>query len=267
MIIWVASYPRSGNTLLRTMLFQTMGLKSHVELPPALRDENSERGTDLHKFVGTTPSSPDEWSELIARASKSAETFFFKTHEPPLDDSPVLHVVRDGRQACISYFHFLRDRFPEAQKTLLDIIAGNDLFSHWSRHFNEWASHPQRLMVRYEDLIEPSPETLQEIAAFVGHKGEINKWENPFSLLHDLKPDIFRKGENSRNYPPEWDDSVEWLFQLLHGNLNRALGYEETNKNPKITDSILKAYASFIDTTGLHFRSQQREINRLRELT
>lgn len=264
MIVWIASYPRSGNSLLRTVLFQTMGLQHYVESPFGADDSKPEEHVKADRAVGLDSRAVEDWSEFVAHAADSKKVFLIKTHQPPQDDSPVLHMVRDGRQACISYFHYLQDQFPEAQKTLLDIVAGNDHCSHWSRHYLEWAGQAHRLEVRYEDLIEPSTEQLKKMASFLNYNGEVKSWENPFDDLRELKPHIFREGRNERIYPPEWDESVELLFQRLHGELNQALGYVENEKKPALTAEVFEKYAAFMDRTGLQYRYQQAEINRLR---
>lgn len=261
MIVWIASYPRSGNTLARTVLFQTMGYQSYTrDFDVKLREMSAEEAKAF-EFFGREAQQFTCWSEFYKYARESDKLFLIKTHLPPCDEAPVIHVVRDGRQACISYFHFLNDKFPEAQKTLLDVVAGNDQYTHWSRHYGEWVGQKNRLMVRYEDLIEPSSEILQQIASFVGFEGELGSWKNPFSKLRKFAPAFFRRGKNERTYPPEWNEGVELLFQHFHGYLNRGLGYPELEKRPQMTEGIFQELAGFIDRTGMQIRHLQKMVS------
>jgi len=53
-IIWLVSYPRSGNTLLRTILWQCFGLRSASFYPKDL-----EGNKTLEEYVGHIKRAPD----------------------------------------------------------------------------------------------------------------------------------------------------------------------------------------------------------------
>src|SRR5262245_9850273 len=108
MIVWLASYPRSGNTFLRIVLHRVYG-------PPTYSiydgdDPVAQRvGPEL---VGYRPK-PLRRSELVA----SDELFFVKTHKRrKADDSPAIYLVRDGRDAVVSHAH-LRASMQNATNT------------------------------------------------------------------------------------------------------------------------------------------------------
>src|SRR5690348_16713218 len=91
MITWLASYPRSGNTLLRAILREMFGVQSY-----SLYDDKNDFGNKPevaeavgHVSHGRTP------EEFYRFAADSSEMYFVKTHEAPRDDSPAIYVVRD----------------------------------------------------------------------------------------------------------------------------------------------------------------------------
>lgn len=257
MIVWLASYPRSGNTLLRTVLKQTLGLDSYGD------PESWER--KLSKPTRTLPTSTSEitgglrpsmtWEEFYPMATQSPEVFLVKTHQAPIDAQPVIHVVRDGRKAVTSYFHFHRDKHSSTQRTILQIIAGEDLYSDWTSHYDAWRGHSgPRMEVRFEELVDASVELVGRIANFIGHKGQIQPWQNPFETLHEVNPSKFREGRTEWTSPAEWGSGEEWAFCALHAPLMEELGYEAA---PKMSASIpAMANASSLMLSALGNRTQ-----------
>lgn len=223
MIVWLASYPRSGNTLLRTILKRCLDLDSyadepiHVESP--LRSDNTLIG---HKEL------PLPWEEFYEKAGRSEELFLIKTHLPPRDGSPFIYVVRDGRSAVKSYKKYYERYVPGHRASLYQIIAGDDAYGDWSGHYNAWNGRPDArgMIVRFEDLPDISGELLHSIAAFLGHRGPLQAWTNPFDQLAEAEPGFFREGRKTFAHDEEWSVLVNHFFGYVHSGLMRQLGYE-----------------------------------------
>src|SRR5262245_30570346 len=103
MIVWLASYPRSGNTFLRIILHRVYGAPTYSVYDDD--DPVAQRvGTEL---VGYRPK-PLSRSEPIA----SEDVYFVKTHKRRKPDgSAAIYLVRDGRDAVVSHTH-LRASMP-----------------------------------------------------------------------------------------------------------------------------------------------------------
>lgn len=230
MIIWLASYPRSGNTLLRTVLHSTMDIGCYDSEHLVFEPDNQST-----KYTGGISAPPGTvWPEFYQHARTSPETYFIKTHFPPKDDQPAIYMVRDGRLACWSYlaFHHSYTHMPDV--SLQDIVMGYSAYGNWTTHFRAWNARPSgpRLLVRYEDLVGIETEGLQKIADFLKHTGPIKAWENPFNELQRVKPQFFREGKSLWSRPEAWSDLTDDVFRLLHGSLMAELGYataEEMN--------------------------------------
>src|SRR3954464_8946304 len=97
MIVWLASYPRSGNTLLRQVIKKCLGLHS-FESVGRLKHEYDDRDPTWKEVCGSLQNREDR-EAFYPRATNSAETVLVKTHEPPLDAQKAIYVVRDGRLA------------------------------------------------------------------------------------------------------------------------------------------------------------------------
>lgn len=152
--IWLASYPRSGNTLLRTVLWHCFGLRSASIYPNDLGGRK-----ELEAYVGHIEHGPDRRIRFPLGALP-----LIKTHEPPSDGMPAIYVVRDGRAASVSLWEFYRGRVP-----LETIIRGEHRFGTWAGHLQAWRPWERQdtLFIKYEDLARDLPPVLEKISAFV----------------------------------------------------------------------------------------------------
>jgi hypothetical protein len=152
--IWLASYPRSGNTFLRTALWHCFGLRSASIYP---KDLGGNRA--LEEYVGHIEHGPQIHDRL--RANGIA---LIKTHEHPKDGSPAIYVIRDGRAACVSLWRFGGKAIP-----LEAVIEGRHRFGTWADHVRAWnpKGRPHTLLLRYEDLRDDLPGCLNDIGRFL----------------------------------------------------------------------------------------------------
>lgn len=246
MIIWLASYPRSGNTLLRTVLNQTMGLKS-------VSDEVGER-----TIVGQSSASLEitgiteiegNWEEFYQKATQSREVFLVKTHRPPRDNQPAIYVVRDGRSACLSYSRFHQQFTRPSYPSLLDLILGCDFYGDWSNHYRLWAERDNTFIIRYEDLINISDDILKKISRHVHYADKVVTWKNPFSILHNENPNFFRAGGAAWQGDASWTAWIDCIFFYLHGNLMIELGYSTANDFAEKIKLISKDTVELLETS------------------
>lgn len=229
MVIWLASYPRSGNTLLRTILKRCLDLDSYADeailVESPLRSDNSLIG---HKEL------PASWEEFHESATQSDKLFLVKTHLPPRDNQPYIYVVRDGRSAVKSYVKYYGRYVPDHSVNLFQLIAGDDAYGDWSSHYANWTSRKDAkgMTVRFEDLGDISTQLLGRIASFVGHRGEIAAWSNPFDALAVAEPGFFREGKKTFTQDEEWPDLANHFFDFFHAELMDRLGYARIGTHP-----------------------------------
>lgn len=154
-VVWLASYPRSGNTFLRTVLWHCFGLRSASIYP---RDLGGNRA--LEDYVGHIEHGPQ-----MPRQLRENGIALLKTHERPKSDNPAIYVIRDGRAACVSLWRFGGKTIP-----LEAVIAGQHRFGTWADHVRAWApkQRPNTLLLRYEDLRDDLPGCLRGISRFLG---------------------------------------------------------------------------------------------------
>ena len=221
MIVWLASYPRSGSTLTRQVFRQVFGMHTHsryndkkdISLLPEVVEAVGHRSYD------------GEWQDFYEQAARSEELFLVKTHEPPPDGNKAIYIVRDGRATMVSFFHFLCELRQRDDIDMPRVIEGRVPFGSWSDHLNAWAplDRADTLLVRFEDLVEDPRGPTARIAEFLGVR-EVAAWRNEIDRLREIFPGFFRFGSNERNIG-ELTAEHDELFWGLHGDWMRRLGY------------------------------------------
>jgi hypothetical protein len=219
MIIWLASYPRSGNTFLRMLLHESFGLKSYSL---AGTKERAMGGEPVGQLVGDMNVN---WSDELSRSLR-ADTgrHLVKTHEEPQSATdPCIYVVRDGRSAVVSYHHYLRE-VDGLDVSLNDVIDGNVYAGSWSDHYLQWQpkTRPNTLFLRYEDITREPDRAVRELAQFFD-LSPLRPFSIEFEQLHQMNAAFFRTGENASNIAQL--GSAEPRFWEAHGALMSELGY------------------------------------------
>jgi glycosyltransferase involved in cell wall biosynthesis len=226
MKIWLASYPRSGNTFLRNVLFQCYGLESstyHHETTYSL-----EENFHLSDIVKT---------HLLP-------------HELPIEykDLPKVYLIRDGRDAVVSMAHHKKDLidigtdFNDNLKEII-IAAEGSHFSGWSEHVAQWMEAAD-IIISYEDLIKdpikevekirkiydlPQPDASKLLSFNELKSGNANYGSGKF---HNLTGDDektfsaknFRKGKAGA-WVEEMNEFQRDLFWNYHGHIMKKMGY------------------------------------------
>jgi hypothetical protein len=225
-VTWLASYPRSGNTLLRIILNFCFGQFSHSIYTDAEFDDPAIQHVIGHEAIGPDPRG------FLREAYLRKRTIFVKTHElPGRDDHPAIYILRDGRSSVVSHYHFLRDIL-HRDASLPDVIAGKFGVS-WSEHVNAWTAPSRRntLIVRYENLSVGNHDTLERISKFIG-RPILREFDVSFDRLHARSPSFFRRGSDAANIA-EFDASSLGLFEQLHGDTLRQMGYDESSRRTR----------------------------------
>ena len=224
MIIWLASYPRSGNTLLRTIIKSCFDISSFADEPVNYESE-FRTNPDLighNEYEGN-------WAAFYQEAALKKDVVLIKTHLPPKDDSPYIYVVRDGRSAIQSYRKFNRD-YNRVEKTLTSLILGDDAYGDWSSHYVKWNRRPvsKRVVLKFDDLVDMSEETLKKITSVLGDRKPVRDWKNPVEDLAKYEPNFFNKRSPVFHPMEDWTSLHQQLFDKYHGPLMAELGFYES---------------------------------------
>jgi hypothetical protein len=219
MLIWLASYPRSGNTLLRIILSHVFGLETY-----SLYNDTVGVGADkaTTEIVGHAFLLP-EWSPDQARLDE--ELWLVKTHQIPQDGDKAIYIIRDGREVSVSYLNYLRT-YRQQEVALFSIIIGAVNFGSWSDHVLAWTplERENTLLLRFEELAANPEAYVPTIADFIGRE-PTSKSIPTFSDLHKVNPTFFRSGKTD-SWKNIFDQDDHILFWLLHQDVMIKYGYD-----------------------------------------
>jgi hypothetical protein len=156
---FLASYPRSGTTWLRFLLYET------------LTGEPSEFGS-IRVAV------PSVGKQASARPVLVSGGRLVQTHETYCDgDRLVVYVVRDPRRVAVSeyYWQLRNGTYADGLGAFVDdfCTGKSNPWGSWGRHVEYWrASEPARnshlLIVRYEDLRADTFKAFERVLDFLG---------------------------------------------------------------------------------------------------
>lgn len=100
---------------------------------------------------------------------------FFKSHHLPQPEyRRVIYLLRDGRDAMVSYFHFHKALYGSKIDLLRMVATGEGLFPcKWHDHVEQWLSNPygaEMIVIKYENLLLQPIDELRTFCDFVGMK-------------------------------------------------------------------------------------------------
>ena len=283
MIIWLASYPKSGNTYVRAFLsayyFSENG-QFDFKLIPKIK-----QFPDIEFFdqkINNIEEASKQWIPAQKKINQDRKIKFFKTHsclanykgnEFTSSETSLgaIYIVRDPRNVLTSIKnHFSLDN-DEALKMITDkdrgLISNNgshasySFISSWSNNYLSWLRNKQfrRLFVKYEDLLTNKYETFRDIIVFSNTL--MNRTENVDKsklqkAIETTNFDILKNKEVSESFDGSNNSFKKWRnFHKENKNLFFNLGPE--NKWEKILDKKTK---EIIETS---FKSQMIELKYL----
>ena len=152
--IWLASYPRSGNTLVRTILFQCFNLKTG-----SVYSNDLGGNGDLENYVGHIEQSEDRSIAFPVGAIP-----IIKTHAYHKGNNKTIYVLRDGRAAAVSLWAFTNPKV-----SMKNIIEGKHKFGLWCDHIKFWDPllRPNTLLLKYEDILNNLDFVLLQLSIFL----------------------------------------------------------------------------------------------------
>lgn len=192
-IVWLVSYPKSGNTWFRMFLAnylkntsEPVSLEEIESTPIAGNAIDFEELTALNPFE-LTPEEvdlyrPDVYRALSGEAEKAGAISYKKTHDAytlnangePLFPAEVsksaVYFVRNPLDVCVSYAHHSAGKIANAVSFILDeeaCVAGRksgqlrQILLSWKRHVQSWKcqSFVPVHFVRYEDMLQHPHDT------------------------------------------------------------------------------------------------------------
>jgi Sulfotransferase domain len=160
--VFIVGYPKSGNTWFQHLVSGVVyGVDARTS-PPLLANDLVP---DVH---------------LNTFYRRYSTPMFFKSHSlPRADYRRVVYLLRDGRDAMVSYFHYLQ-ALRGAKLDFLELVTAGapEIPCKWHQHVEAWLQNPhdaRMLVIKYEDLLSQPVEQLERFCRFIHLDRERNQ--------------------------------------------------------------------------------------------
>ncbi|WP_354547985.1 sulfotransferase domain-containing protein [Kaistia defluvii] len=252
----MASYPRSGNHLFRTVLKRSFDLGSYTAYQPA----NGKAGK-LTEVVGELRFDEETFDDFLEKARASPDLFLIKTHDFVPETDSCIYIVRDARASLFSYRRFLAD-FEEQQLSFDDLIVGKAWPGAWQDHVKAFVGRDpmNTLVLRYEELASNAP-PLERIGAFL-RVAPVRPFDVSFSDLRALNERLFRTGDNGAGIASIERHHHE-TFWAHCGEMMRALGYRDKDGGMTLQQPITLPLPTAQRDNGPYLRGLARRFTGL----
>lgn len=272
MIIWLASYPRSGSTFCRLMLHRMYGINTYSK-----SGDNFFLANDMSDTIGVAPL-PRHFDDL----DRDEAIHFVKTHDLPTDNRPAIYLVRDGRDSLVSYARFLmfhaqtnaallrplkqalglldprtvmwhlvlpslgqvgwQARFQHPRTLPRALLKTHDRrHGGWGTHVETWHARPATTATIYFAHLIQNP-----VEAITSAMETLNLAPPPanvrpptFEELHARWPHFFRRGKVGA-WRDEMPADIHEAFWQYHGETMTRMGFDKSGLvSPKLSPTML----------------------------
>ena len=202
MIIWIASYPKSGNTYVRSFLssyyYSKKGkfdfeLLLNIKQFPALRYSSKKAYTYLDAASNWRTNQNiffKKEQDYFLKTHNSLEEYFGKKFTTSSETLGGIYIVRDPRNVISSMCNHYSLDLEKAYAKMVDnnsslsFKVGDGDYSNftflgrWSNHYRSWKNNMnfKTLVIRYEDLRDNTHEEFVKILNFIENlKGTNNR--------------------------------------------------------------------------------------------
>ena len=207
MIIWLASYPKSGNTWLRSLISGLMysddGVFNFNYIKKIKQFPSKEFFQDFTKDLYNIHEVKKYWILAQEKINLNNKVKFLKTHNLNCNIDnysfsnknntlATIYIVRDPRNLVNSISNHFGKSIEESKNFILSpklisthkqtYSAGGGVITYmgsWQEHFNFWTKNTENLLlIKYEDLISDPHRELNKIINFLKKFCEFEANEN-----------------------------------------------------------------------------------------
>lgn len=279
-IVWLVSYPKSGNTWFR--MFLANYLKNSEE-PLSLQEIQSasisSSAVDFEDTIGFNPfeMTPEEVDlyrpEMYRLLSKEMEendlSIYKKTHDAyttnndgePLFPAEVsrcaVYFVRNPLDVCVSFANHSAGKIEQKTELIMNeeaTLAGKrngqlrQILLSWKNHVQSWKSQSRIpiLFIRYEDMLQKPFETFGTAVRFLDM--EYNEERLQKAIIHsDFK--LLQQIEREKGFGEKMQLCQSFFWKGKIGNYRDFLSQEQIDRITDYNYDTMKEFG-YIDING-----------------
>ncbi len=217
MIIWLASYPKSGNTWVRSLLSAyyyskngnfSFELLKNIGLYPQKKyfDIKINKPGEINSYWDISQKKIiSKKKKIILKTHNSLLALNGKNFTKPEYTLGIIYIVRDPRNVITSLknhydldYEQSLDFMLNEKKYIYDIREKNDysdfhFLSSWSNHYKSWTNNNlfKRMVIKYEDLEKNTYKTLKNLITYINGLYQVNEKIDEIKINNCIKTTSF----------------------------------------------------------------------------
>ena len=281
MIIWIASYPKSGNTWVRALLSAIMYSKDgkfEFELLENIPQfPHRTHFSSFTKDYFNIQEISKYWTIAQDKLNLDNKVKLLKTHHARCiymereftnteNTLATIYIVRDPRNVITSISNYFLRSIGNSKDFLFSSTRhlGNKkdrptdenfytVLGNWADHYNSWKKFNinNLLIVKYEDLLKDAKSKVVQILKFLSNYSKIE--------YSDKKIDNALNTTNFENLKT-MEKQIGFIKQSLHGKINKKINFFNLGKNNDWRKILDKDIANQISKK---FEKEMKELNYL----
>ena len=280
-IVWLVSYPKSGNTWFRMFLAnylkntQAPASLEEIELTPI-----SSNAVDFEDLIGLNPFEltaeevdlyrPDLYRILSQNTEKTGEITYKKTHDAytlnsdgePLFPEEItrgaVYFVRNPLDVCVSYANHSAGKIDKTLNLIINEeaqVAGNrkgqlrQKLLSWKSHVKSWREQtliPVHI-VRYEDMRLNPVSAFGSIMTFLGFEYDEERLDKAL-INSDFK--LLQQMEQENGFKEKMQKCKKFFWKGKIGNYREHLSEEQVKRIVDYNYDTMKEFG-YIDEGGI----------------
>ena len=230
MIIWLASYPKSGNTWVRSLLsayyYSKNGnfnfeLLKNIDVYPQQKyfDVKIDKPGEINSYWDISQEKIISEKKIkILKTHNSLLALNGKNFTKPKYTLGIIYIVRDPRNVITSLknhydldYEQSLDFMLNEKKYIYDIREKNDyadfhFLSSWSNHYKSWINNNlfKKMVIKYEDLENNTFKTLKNLIIYINGLFQVNEKIDEIKINNCIKTtnfEILKHKEKKEGFP------------------------------------------------------------------